>query len=412
MSNYYTSVELGTDTIKILVCNKIDNKFHVIAQVCEPSLGIKKGIIVDTKQAINSIKKAFKKINEMLQMKITKAIVCIPTINCRTDIVVGSCDVIDYNEITGEDVTNVLKDSLVGQVAADEELITAIPITFKVDDKDNIKDPKGLAGKSLESRILMTTSPKDLVYKILEVLKLSGVDAIDVCYSSTADYYAIRNNNIDKLVGAIINIGEDKTTISVYNKGIMIKSKVINVGSRNIDNDITYIYKTSKEESRNLKENFVVAASRYADVNEVYKITTNDGETREINQLEISKVVEARCEEILKLAKNELKNLTKREIRYIIVTGGVSEMAGFQYLLEDVLGIKARVCNITTMGIRHNKYSSVLGIVKYFDSKLALRGKKVNMLSETDINNLITIKENKETNDNIINKVFGRFFEN
>lgn len=42
MSNYYTSVELGTDTIKILVCNKIDNKYHVIAQVCEPSLGIKK----------------------------------------------------------------------------------------------------------------------------------------------------------------------------------------------------------------------------------------------------------------------------------------------------------------------------------------------------------------------------------
>lgn len=412
MSNYYTSVELGTDTIKILVCNKIDNKYHVIAQVCEPSLGIKKGIVIDTKQAINSIKKAFKKLNEMLEMKITKAVVCIPPINCRTDMVIGSCDVIDYNEITGDDVTNVLKDSLVGQISQDEELITAIPISFKVDEEDNIKDPKGLAGKSLEARVLITTSPKDLVYKILEVLKLSGVDALDVCYSSTADYYAVKNDNLDKLVGAIINIGEDKTTISVYNKGIMMKSKVINVGSRNIDNDITYIYKTSKEDSRNLKENFVVASSRYADVNEVYKITTNEGKTKELNQLEISKVVEARCEEILKLAKNELKNLTKREIRYIIVTGGVSELAGFQYILDDVLGIKSRVCNITTMGIRHNKYSSVLGIIKYFDSKLALRGKKVNMLSETDINNLITIKENKENNDNIINKVFGRFFEN
>lgn len=348
----------------------------------------------------------------MLEMKITKAVVCIPPINCRTDIVIGSCDVIDYNEITGDDVTNVLKDSLVGQISQDEELITAIPISFKVDEEDNIKDPKGLAGKSLEARVLITTSPKDLVYKILEVLKLSGVDALDVCYSSTADYYAVKNDNLDKLVGAIINIGEDKTTISVYNKGIMIKSKVINVGSRNIDNDITYIYKTSKEDSRNLKENFVVASSRYADVNETYKITTNEGKTKELNQLEISKVVEARCEEILKLAKNELKNLTKREIRYIIVTGGVSELAGFQYILDDVLGIKSRVCNITTMGIRHNKYSSVLGIIKYFDSKLALRGKKVNMLSEADINNLITIKENKENNDNIINKVFGRFFEN
>ena len=209
MNDYYTSIELGTDTIKILVCQKVDNDFHVIAQVCEKSQGIKKGIIVDTKQAITSVKKAVKKINEMLQIKITKAIVCIPAIDCRMDIVVGSCDVIDYQEITGEDVSNVLKDALIGHVYDDEELITAVPISFKVDEEDNIKDPKGMAGKSIETRVLMTTSPKDLVYKILEVLKLSGVDAIDVCYSTTGDYFAIKNNNLDKQVGAIINIGED-----------------------------------------------------------------------------------------------------------------------------------------------------------------------------------------------------------
>lgn len=413
MNDYYTSIELGTDTIKILVCQKVDNDFHVIAQVCEKSQGIKKGIIVDTKQAITSVKKSVKKINEMLQIKITKAIVCIPAYDCRMDLVVGSCDVIDYQEITGEDVSNVLKDALIGHVYDDEELITAVPISFKVDEEDNIKDPKGMAGKSIETRVLMTTSPKDLVYKILEVLKLSGVDAIDVCYSTTGDYFAIKNNNLDKQVGAIVNIGEDKTTISVFNKGIMIKNKVISVGSRNIDNDISYIYKTSKEDSRFLKENFVVSSARYADVNETHKVRLDTDEIKEISQLELSKVVEARLIEILNLIKNELKNLTKREIRYIIVTGGVSELAGFQYLLEDELGIKARVCNMTTMGIRHNKYSSVFGIIKYFDIKLNLRGKQTNMLSESDIESLITIRETKGSNDNnIINKVFGRFFEN
>ena len=61
MNDYYTSIELGTDTIKILVCQKVDNDFHVIAQVCEKSQGIKKGIIVDTKQAITSVKKSVKK---------------------------------------------------------------------------------------------------------------------------------------------------------------------------------------------------------------------------------------------------------------------------------------------------------------------------------------------------------------
>lgn len=412
MNNYYTSIELGTNSIKLLVCNKIGNKFHVIAKVCEPSLGIKKGIVIDTRKAVTSVKKALKKLNDILDIKITKVIACVPSINSRCDIVLGSCDVIDYQEITGDDVTNVLKDSLVGQIREDEELITAIPIGFKVDEEDGIKDPKGLAGKSIEARVLITTSPKDLVYKILEVIKLSGVEAIDVCYSATSDYYSVKNENIDKLVGSVINIGEDTTTISVYNKGIMIKNKTINVGSKNIDNDISYIFKTPKNESRNLKENFAVASSRYSDSNEIIKITTNEGTIKDISQLEISKVVEARCEEILKLAKNELKNLTKREIRYIIITGGVSELAGFQYITDDVFGIKARVCNITTMGIRHNKYSSVLGIIKYFDNKLALRGKSVNMLSEASINNLIAINESKDSNDNIINKVFGRFFEN
>ena len=67
--------------------------------------------------------------------------------------------------------------------------------------------------------------------------------------------------------------------------------------------------------------------------------------------------------------KNEIKNLTNREIRYIIITGGLSEIAGFSYLIEEEFGNLAKVCNISTMGIRHNKYSSTLGIVKYFDEK-------------------------------------------
>lgn len=412
MNDYYTSIELGTDSIKILVCNKINNEFHVIANVTSPSSGIKKGCIVDTKSAVNSCKRALKKINEKLGIKITKVIACVPTIDCRMDIVIGSVNVIDPHEITGEDVSNVLKDALYGQIKENEELVTAMPIGFKVDDSDGIRDPKKMSGEMLDVKVLISTSPKDIIYKILEVLKLSGVEAIDLAYTSTGDYYTVKNEQLDKEVGAIINIGEDSTSISVFNKGIMIKNKVINVGSHNIDNDLAYIYKIDNKLARELKENFVVALSSYADSNETIEITTKAGEKQENNQLNFSKVVESRCEQILKISKNELKNLTKREIRYIIITGGISELAGFQYLIEEVLGIKANVCNITTMGIRHNKYSSTLGIIKYFDSKLSLRDKKVSMLNDGDINNLISVKEGRDNNDNIINKVFGHFFEN
>ncbi len=411
MNEYYTSIELGTNSIKILVCNKTGNSFNVIANIDSPSEGIKRGNVIDTRLAINSLKKAIRKISEKLNIKITKIFACIPTTNCKMDILVGSTSLDIDDKITGEDISNVINDAVKGRIDEDYELITAIPIAFRVDDNDNIRNPKGMTGEELGVKVLVSTSPKEIVYKILEVLKLSGLDVIDIGYTSTGDYYEIKNDIYDKEAGAIVNIGEDSTNISVFNKGIMIKNKIINVGSKNIDNDLIYIYKIDSKVARDLKENFVVASSEYADSNEVCEITTIAGEKKEINQLETSKVVESRCAQILNLAKKEIKNLTKREISYIIITGGVSELAGFQYLAEDILGIKARVCNISTMGIRHNKYSSVLGIIKYIDSKFALRDKSVKILKEEDINTLISVTESNN-NLNIINKVFGRFFEN
>ncbi len=412
MNEYYTSIELGTNSIKILVCNRIGNNFNVIASVDSPSEGIKRGNVIDTRQAINATKKAIKKINDKLNIKITKIVACIPTTNCKMDILLGSIDLDGESKITGEEISNVINNAVKGRIDDNDELITAIPIAFRVDDRDNIRNPKGMIGEELGVKVLISTSPKEIVYKILEVLKLSGLDVIDIGYTSTGDYYEIKNDIYDKEAGAIINIGEDSTCISIFNKGIMIKNKIVNVGSKYIDNDLVYIYKVDGKVARELKENFVVAGSEYADSNEMCEIVTIAGEKKEINQLDISKVVESRCSQILNLAKKEIKNLTKREISYIIITGGVSELAGFQYLVEDILGIKARVCNISTIGIRHNKYSSALGIIKYIDSKLTLRDKSIKILKEEDINTLISVTDNNSNNGNIINKVFGRFFEN
>ena len=105
-------------------------------------------------------------------------------------------------------------------------------------------------------------------------------------------------------------------------------------------------------------------------------------------------------------------SLTKREIRYIIVTGGISELAGFQYLVDNVLGNIARVSDIPVMGLRHNKYSSVYGIIKYFDDKLALRGKSYDMISDSDKEVLISTGQKVIVNDNLVSRVFGHFFDN
>ena len=411
MKKIYTGIELGTNSIKIIVAEKIGDKFYVLASTSNSSMGIKNGEIIDTKTAVGSVKNALRDINEMLGVRINKAIACISPKYCNMDIVNGSADIIDYNEITGDDVSNVLVDALEGVDFKDNELVTAIPISFSVDETNNISDPKGMKGSVLSTKLVISTTPKEPLYRVLEVLRLSGIETVDICFTSTGDYFSIKNKQFDNAVGAIINIGEETTNVSIFNKGIQIKNSVLSVGSLNVDKDISYIFKIDTVESRKIKEGFCLAKASYADATDVYEVSSKDGEIKEINQKAVSKVVEARIKEILKIAKSEIKNLTNREIRYIIITGGISEMSGFQYLIDEEFGFVAKVCNIPQIGVRHNKYSSCLGTIKYFDEKLTLRGKTYNMFSDVDSNELVNTQKKMSMNDNILSKVFGHFFD-
>ena len=410
MSSIYTGIELGTDSIKIVVLEKINEQYHVLSSVCSESAGIKNSHVYDIKAASAAVKKAVKSASEMLGAKITKAIVCVPPTHCNMDIVNGCVDGVN-SKITGEDVCNVLNEALKDQNFSEFELVTAIPISFTVDEEENIKDPKGMRGEVLSSKIVIGTMPKEELYRFLEVLKLAGVEAVDVGFTSTGDYYTIKNSKYDGIVGAINNIGEDNTNVAVYNKGIQIKNAVLPIGSSNVDKDLAYIFKMKDNAARNLKETFAVSMSNYADSTDIVEVKNNNGEIKEISQVGVSKVVESRIREILKLAKNEIKNLTNREISYIIVTGGLSELAGFGYLVEEMFGAMAKVCNITTMGIRHNKYVSVLGIVKYLDDKLSLRGKQMNMIDGDELDDLVSPQHKMINNENMIGKVLGHFFD-
>ena len=410
MSSIYTGIELGTDSIKIVVLEKINEQYNVLSSVCSESAGIRNSHVYDIKAASAAVKKAVKSASEMLGAKITKAIVCVPPTHCNMDIVNGSVEVAN-TKITGEDVCNVLNEALKDQDLSEFELVTAIPISFTVDEEENIKDPKGMRGEVLSSKIVIGTMPKEELYRFLEVLKLAGVEALDVGFTSTGDYYTIKNSKYDGIVGAIINIGEDNTNVAVYNKGIQIKNAVLPIGSSNVDKDLAYIFKMKDNAARNLKETFAVSMSNYADSTDIVEVKNNNGEIKEISQVGVSKVVESRIREILKLAKNEIKNLTNREISYIIVTGGLSELAGFGYLVEEMFGAMAKVCNITTMGIRHNKYVSVLGIVKYLDDKLSLRGKQMNMIDGEEFDDLVSPQHKMINNENMIGKVLGHFFD-
>ena len=101
----------------------------------------------------------------------------------------------------------------------------------------------------------------------------------------------------------------------------------------------------------------------------------------------------------MKLSKNQINNLTNRKISYIIVTGGIANIPGFNNLVENVLGISAYVINSNIIGIRNNKFTTAAGLIKYYDNKMKLRDKNYSMFSNEQIDVLMSYTGTKEATE-------------
>ncbi len=375
----YSCIDIGSDTIKIVVGKVTDNSLDILASSKTRSVGIKKGLIVDKDLAIKSILLSLDEIEKQLGFRIDKAIITVPLYDLEVGIYNGLC--YPNGEITGDDVITCFKSS-VSTIEIDKEVVTVFPIDFLIDDEKKTLDPKGEKGNKLESRMLISTVPKQNIYPFLEILEKCQIEVIDLSFGVINDFYHVKENtDFTKSFGALINLGNDKTEIALFNKGLMVDGVVVPKGSRLLDHDIGYIYHLDKTTSRDLKERVAVASSKYADT-EIIEYENIDGEKINVSAQEVSQVVEARLEELLKNVKKILNDLTNKEISYIIVTGGVSNLPGFDYLIRDIFGDIAYSINMNTIGVRNNIYTSSVGMLKYYYDKLKIRGIDYTMYSD------------------------------
>ena len=79
MKHIYTSVDIGSDSIKVVVCELFQNKINLLAASSFKSKGIKKGLITDVELASITIKQAINEVENILNLRINKVIVSVPS---------------------------------------------------------------------------------------------------------------------------------------------------------------------------------------------------------------------------------------------------------------------------------------------------------------------------------------------
>ena len=414
MRKIMSVLDVGSDTIKLIVGEMIKSRLNVLDISSVITEGMQKNNIIDANKLSECIKKLFQTASEKLGMNVSKTIVIISSKNAEFTIGEGIIKINNENNlIVGSDISKVLIESTSGVIQDNMELVNVTPTIFRLDNNQYTKDPKGSISTKLGVRSVIISSPKSVVYPILEILEKLNIDVVDISFDAVGDYYANKNANTDNKVGAVVNIGNTKTTISIFNKGILTNISTIELGGENIDNDISYIYKVPRTVSRKLKEEFALASIRLASQNDTLEVVNKNGEKIRVNQYEVSNIITRRLKEILSMIKKEINHLTKKELSYIIFSGGTTELQDFNLVLEEMFGKIAKIGCISELGARNNKYSSALGLIRWYNELEKLKDKDYSIFTIDDQEDLSGIQKQGTISDNsIIGKVFGYFFDN
>ena len=128
----YASIDLGSDTIKIVVSEYCDNKYNVLASTNTRVVGIKRGIIKDEAMAIKSIELAVLEIEKQLGFRIDKAIISIPLYDVEVSVYTSECEVSGI--VSGTDIATCFKKAIKENITESREVITVFPIDFIIDE--------------------------------------------------------------------------------------------------------------------------------------------------------------------------------------------------------------------------------------------------------------------------------------
>ena len=274
MKKIFSSIDIGSDSIKIVVCEYFQNKLNVLASTKRKSDGIRNGIIVDSVKAKESIKNAIKEIDLSLGVRVDKAIINVPMYDAEYMINEGSTTITNEERVvTGTDMVNALQGSIYNKIPKSRELVTIQPIKYNVDnEKKDLYNPRRIRADKLYVTSMSTTLPKKNIYVVISILQELGIEVIDILFGIIGDYYEFKTKEMENSVCGVINIGSDTIETAVFKGGIIFNSNTIKTGSASIDTEISYIYNVNPKQAEKIKETFAIAHKEFASKTDVYEI--------------------------------------------------------------------------------------------------------------------------------------------
>ena len=377
--DFIVAIELGSSKVTGIAGQKnLDGSINVLAVVKENSSSfIRKGVVYNIDKTAQCLTSIIKKLENQLKTQITQVYVGVGGQSIRSVRNVVTKDLPGETIIT-QDMVIELMDANRNMTYQDQEILDAAVQEYNVGTQFQL-DPVGIQSTHLEGHFLNILERKAFYRNLNVCFETAGINVAEMYLAPLALADSVLTE-VEKRSGcALVDIGSDTTTVSVYSKNILRHLAVIPLGSNNITKDIaTLQMEESDAEKMKLKY-----GSAYTDNNDIdndlkYSIDPE----RQIESRKFIEIVEGRLEEIIENVWYQIpSDYYDKLLGGIILTGGGSNMKNIEKAFINHTHVdKIRIAKFVTQTIqttnedikaRNGMMNTVLGLLAKGDINCA-----------------------------------------
>lgn len=389
-------LDIGTTKICAVVGEVSRNEINIIGIGTHPSIGLRKGVVVDIESTVGSIKKAIEEAELMAGCEISSVYAGIAGghitgFNSRGIVAIKA------QEITKNDVERVIDAARAVAIPMDREVIHVLPQEFIVDDQTGIQNPVGMAGVRLEAKIHIVTGAVTSAHNIVKCANRSGLDVCDIVVESLASGEAVLTPEERELGVGLLDLGGGTTDLAIFSGKSIKHTFVLALGGNNITNDIAIGVRAPIAEAEKIKKKYGTCVSRNISNEETIEVPGMGGrEPRKLPRQILGEIIEPRIEEIFLMVKREIY---RAGMENLIASGLV--LSGGSALLDDVTEIAESIFELPT---RLGKPRGISGLVDVVNNPMYATGVGLVLYGARNR----TTKKFRIRDNNIFNRIMTR----
>ena len=370
--NIIVGLDIGTTKISSVVGEVGGGEINIIGIGTHPSIGLRKGVVVNIESTVDSIKKAVEEAELMAGCEISSVYAGIAGghitgFNSRGIVAIKG------SEITDNDVERVIDAARAVAIPMDREVIHVLPQEYIVDDQTGIQNPVGMAGVRLEAKIHIVTGAVTSAHNIVKCCNRSGLDVCDIVLESLASGEAVLSDEEKELGTALIDLGGGTTDLAVFAGKNIKHTFVLALGGNNLTNDIAIGLRAPHVDAEKIKTRFGTCLPHSVNAEDMIEVPGMGGrEARKLPRQILGEILEPRMEEIFTLIKREIyrAGMETSIPSGLVLTGGTSLLEGTTEIAESVFNLQTRLGKpqgITGLVdvVNNPMYATGVGLVLY-----------------------------------------------